>query len=187
MSLQTLLFLHFWCQITGLSSHKVNSEEPDQTGHMSVSWLVETDMVSLLYVISNWMKNDLCIQRRLISAWASTQSDKLSLSTCQKLWVLIYPLNTQWRLIKLGGYPGWSVFTGCISHILTFVVLQIIFISFHGTHVRPYVCSVDSSYENISHILYIDMVSLLYVFSDVWPCLTATYILGRIHHTSGYL
>ena len=26
----------------------------------------------------------------------------------KKLWVLSYPLSTQWRLIRLGGCPGWS-------------------------------------------------------------------------------
>ena len=31
------------------------------------------------------LKNDLCVQQRLISAWASTQSDQSSLSACPKL------------------------------------------------------------------------------------------------------
>ena len=41
----------------------------------------------------------------------------------KKPWVLSYPLSTQWRLIRLGGYPG---FPGCTGNIVGFVKLWLI-------------------------------------------------------------
>ena len=71
--------------------------------------------------------------RRLRSARAATQSDQSSLSTWR--WFRSsdsYLKSAQWRLLRLGGCPGWSVFTGHkgdidfvthasadISHVLT--------------------------------------------------------------------
>ena len=51
-------------------------------------------------------------QRRLRSAWAAAQSDRVFAVRMKKLWVLSYPLSAQRRLIRLGGCPGWSVFVG---------------------------------------------------------------------------
>ena len=45
-----------------------------------------------------------CAQRRLRSVWS------VFAVRMKKAWVLSYPLSTQWRLIRLGGCPGWSVF-----------------------------------------------------------------------------
>ena len=53
---------------------------------------------SMKHLITKWaaswqnQQNGMCAQRRLRSAWASAQSDQSSL----------------WRLIRLGGCPGWS-------------------------------------------------------------------------------
>ena len=38
----------------------------------------------------------------------------------KKSWVLSYPLSTQWRLIRLGGCPGWSE-----ASFFGFVVLRL--------------------------------------------------------------
>ena len=68
-----------------------------------------------LYLVLMWaaswqnQQSGMCAQRRLRSAWASTQSDQnLRCPHEKKAWVLSYPLSAQWRLIRLGGCPGWS-------------------------------------------------------------------------------
>ena len=46
----------------------------------------------------------MCVQRRLRSGWALAQSDQI----LRCLHELRYPLSAQRRLIRLGGFPGWS-------------------------------------------------------------------------------
>ena len=67
-------------------------------------------------------QNDLCAQQSLRSAWASVQFDQ----SMKKPRVLSYPLRTQWRLIRLGGCPGWSEFAGCTCHFVGFVMRRLI-------------------------------------------------------------
>ena len=50
----------------------------------------------------------LCAQRRLRSAWASTQTDQSLTVRMKKAWVLSYPLSALQRLIRLGWCPCWS-------------------------------------------------------------------------------
>ena len=53
-------------------------------------------------------QNGMCAQRRLGSAWASTQSDQSSLSAWRKLGSLATYWAQAKTLIRLGGCPGWS-------------------------------------------------------------------------------
>ena len=54
-------------------------------------------------------QNDLCIQRRLRSAWATTQSDQsLHCPHEESLGPYLPTEHTAKTLIKLGGCPGWS-------------------------------------------------------------------------------
>ena len=50
----------------------------------------------------------MCAQRRLRSAWASTQSDQSLLSVRRKLESLAIHWAPAKTLIRLGGCPGWS-------------------------------------------------------------------------------
>ena len=43
----------------------------------------------------------------------------------KKPWVLSYPLSTQWRLIRLGGCPGWSESLLGSHHFVGFVMLHL--------------------------------------------------------------
>ena len=43
-----------------------------------------------------------------------------------KAWVLSYPLSTPQRLIRLGGYPGWSELRWAHSHFVGFVMRWLI-------------------------------------------------------------
>ena len=63
-------------------------------------------------------QNDVCTQRRLSirPVWS------VFAVRMKKPWVLSYPLSTQWRLIRLGGCPGWSVFAGPTRHFVGFVM-----------------------------------------------------------------
>ena len=40
----------------------------------------------------------------------------------KNVWVLSYPLSAQQRLIRLGGWPGWSIFAGHTGHFVGFVM-----------------------------------------------------------------
>ena len=43
----------------------------------------------------------------------------------KKSWVFSYPMSTQWRLIRLGGYQGWSKSSLGTRHFVGFVVLRL--------------------------------------------------------------
>ena len=53
------------------------------------------------------------IQQAIIYIWATTwqnqQNECAPSQDSDQAWVLSYPLSAQWRLITLGGCPGWSV------------------------------------------------------------------------------
>ena len=52
----------------------------------------------------------------------------------KKHWALNYLLSAQWRLIKLGGCPGWTESSLCAHH---FVVLRLISFFFSQAHLYP--------------------------------------------------
>ena len=53
-------------------------------------------------------QNGMCAQQRLRSAWHLPSLIRVFTVGVKKPWVLSYPLSAQWRLIRLGGCPGWS-------------------------------------------------------------------------------
>ena len=68
-------------------------------------------------------------QRRLISPGIHPVRSVFTVPM-KEAWVLSYPLSPQWRLIRLGGCPGWSVFAGRTSNFVGFVVRELLFSSF---------------------------------------------------------
>ena len=48
----------------------------------------------------------------------------------KKHWALNYPLSAQWRLIRLGGCPGWSVSSLGTHHSVGFVVRRLRYLKF---------------------------------------------------------
>ena len=77
----------------------------------------------------------MCAQRRLRSAWASTQSDQsLRCPHEESSGPLLLIECTTKTLIRLGGCPGWSQFVGCTDHLVGFVTRRLIlFISFRAS------------------------------------------------------
>ena len=58
------------------------------------------------------------MSRDITESTKSTQSDQSLCVRMKKPWVLSYPLSAQQRLIRLGRWPGWSVFAGCTLTLL---------------------------------------------------------------------
>ena len=78
---------------------------------------------ALMIWVTLWQdqQNGICTLQRLRSAWASPKVWSVFAVRMTKAWVLIYPLSTQWRLIRLGG----------ARHFVGFVVWRLIRVTNH--------------------------------------------------------
>ena len=56
----------------------------------------------------------------------------------KKAWVLSYPLSAQWRLIRLGGCPGWSKSSLGAQPLLGFVMSQLILFCRYQIHLHTF-------------------------------------------------
>ena len=71
-------------------------------------------------------QNGMCAQRRLRSAWVSAQSDQSLRCPLEESLGPELPIKrTAKTLIRLGGCPGWSVFTGRTCHFVGFVTMRL--------------------------------------------------------------
>ena len=68
-------------------------------------------------------QSDLCAQRRLWSAWAFAQSDQSLRCPHEETLGPQLPIEcTAKTLIRLGGWPGWTVFAGRTGDLVGFVM-----------------------------------------------------------------
>ena len=105
--------LSAWRKLGSLATHWAHSKDSDQTGQMPrLIWVFAGHTLIFLF----------------LSSCGSSAISLFSLirvfdERMKKPWFLSYPLSAHWRLIRLGGCPGWSVFTKHTGHSVSFVML----------------------------------------------------------------
>ena len=109
--------LHIYCIVCGNWTGTLTLSRDYQPRQDCVEWAIPR-----LYFYSY---NDVHVNDTWATTWQNQQSDcapsedseqpghppsliRVFAVRMKKAWVLSYPLSAQWRLIRLGGCPGWS-------------------------------------------------------------------------------
>ena len=113
------IFFYFWCYSLSWLFHYFLTSQSSTWGETYISdenniWPWET-CAAMAVKDEDWatswqnQQNGMCAQRRLRSAWASTQSDQsLRCTHEESLGPKLGIQHTAKTLIRLGGCPGWS-------------------------------------------------------------------------------
>ena len=84
----------------------------------------------------------------------------------KKPWVLSYPLNTQWRLIRLGGWWDWASQGGCPGWSESLMGAQVILLVFVMLRLRWVL------YQRCLHLLLDKLANIIYFI-----CLASKWVL----------